>query len=148
MGLLTLRKALLAVAAALLVLAGGLSYSATVDNESSEPVVLDEGVQNASALHCGAFWINSSVADMTSAAPNAPVLHYLLTSNGGVYTPCAPFFGSAAGQPYFAGKTADYIKLCWGYDPWGQGVIGYVIVNTQGQTYYYGSTNCIKWIDN
>lgn len=90
--------------------------------------------QPASASRgCPNFSINGPVSHLTSANG----YYYLLTSNGSVYAPCAPFYGSANGQGYFAGRTADYLVLCRnGYS----GIWGYTIVDSTNATYNYGRT--------
>lgn len=69
---------------------------------------------------------------------------YMLLTNGAVYgEPCAPYFGGANGQGYFAGKVAKTLKLYCGTGTVQQGggtIKGYVIVNTADQTYHYGNT--------
>jgi hypothetical protein len=59
--------------------------------------------------------------------------YWLLSDQGGVYSyGCAPFFGSAAGQPYFAGQRAVGMVAT----PSGS---GYWIVSAAGGVYSYGS---------
>lgn len=79
---------------------------------------------------CQHFTTNSPITYLTGYHG----IYYTLTDNGGVYTSCAPFYGSAAGQGYFAGRHAAVLALYIVRDQ----VKGYLIISTSNQYYYYG----------
>lgn len=76
--------------------------------------------------------LNGNIADVLEAPGGGA---WILATDGGIFTvhltengPTPPFFGSAAGKSYFAGRTAAVLA------PFGN---GYTIVDTAGERYDY-----------
>lgn len=113
-----MRKILAALAAIVL----AMSAYATIPAQPAHALTLGP---------CYGWSINSPVAHMTQHAGQ----FVLLTAGGGVYAPCGPFYGSAAGQPYFAGRTAHHIILCKS----GNNITGYTIYDLTNSAYHYGA---------
>lgn len=77
---------------------------------------------------------NYTVDNMVANVVSVNGFDYILSRSGAVYTQCAPYFGGANGQSYFAGRTAKSLHVCTVNGT----PVGYRITATNGQTYHYG----------
>ncbi len=96
----------------------------------SGSVVLSTAQPASASRGCSNYTIDNQVAAVISAWD----YDYILTRSGAVYGHCAPYYGGANGQGYFAGRIASQLNVCYV----NKYPVGYTIIATSGERYLYG----------